>query len=324
MEIVMTLKEKYKNYFLIGAEVNTRTIKTHQELICKHFDSITCENEMKFESLRPLPDKETFIGADTIAAFAKENGLKLRGHTFVWHGQTPGWVYLEADKELLLKRMKEHITKVGEHFKEDTYCWDVVNEAIEDKKDIVMRDSFWTQIIGEDFMDYAFNYAKQVLPNQGLFYNDYNETDPVKRQKIYQRIKDMLHKGIPIGGIGMQCHINIYEPGVDQMKAAIELYATLGLRLHITEMDVSLFRFGDQSKFEEPNNELIKLQAKQYKDYFNVFREYRDVIDCVTLWGVADDATWLSNFPTRNRKNWPLLFDDNHNEKEAFYAIMDF
>lgn len=99
----MTIKEKYKNYFHIGAEVNTKTILTHRELITRHFDSITCENEMKPESLCPLPDKDTFEAADTIAAFAKENGLKLRGHTFVWHNQTPEWIYKGADRELLIR-----------------------------------------------------------------------------------------------------------------------------------------------------------------------------------------------------------------------------
>lgn len=134
----------------------------------------------------------------------------------------------------------------------------------------------------------------------------------------------MRRKGVPVDGIGMQCHINIYEPGADQMKAAIERYAALGVRLQITEMDVSLFRFDDHTVLSKPDRELLKLQARTYKEYFKVFREYHDVIDCVTLWGVADDATWLSNFPAKNRKNWPLLFGDDHEEKEALYAIMDF
>ncbi|HEX3075299.1 MAG TPA: endo-1,4-beta-xylanase [Lachnospiraceae bacterium] len=320
----MTLKEKYKDYFRVGAEVNLHTINTHKELIIKHFDSITCENETKFESLCPLPDKDTFESADAIATFAKENGILLRGHTFVWHNQTPEWVFKDADKELLLSRMKNHIQKVGKHYQDSMYCWDVVNEAIEDKTDLVLRDSQWRRIIGDDFMEYAFRYAKETLPNTPLYYNDYNEMNPVKREKIYSIVKQMKENGVPVDGIGMQCHINIYEPGVDELKAAIERYASLGVRLQFTEMDVSMFRFEDHTVLNAPSKELIQLQAKKYKEYFKVFREYHDVIDCVTLWGVADDATWLSNFPVRNRKNWPLLFDDNHEEKEAFYAIMDF
>lgn len=320
----MTLREKYKDYFHIGAEVNFRTINTHRELLLKHFDSITCENEMKFESLCPSPDRDTFTIADKIAAFAKENGILMRGHTFVWHNQTPKWVFQDADRELLLKRMKEHIEKVGGHFKRDVYCWDVVNEAVEDKTDRVLRASPWKDIIGEDFMDYAFRYAREILPDTSLYYNDYNETDPEKREKIYGLMKQLLDRGVPVDGVGMQCHINIYGPGTDELKAAIERYASLGLHLQFTEMDVSMFRFEDNTRLLEPTREMYRMQAQKYKEYFKVFREYHEVIDGVTLWGIADDATWLSNFPERNRKNWPLLFDDSHKEKEAFYAIMDF
>jgi len=173
-------------------------------------------------------------------------------------------------------------------------------------------------------MDDAFLIAREMLPDTQLFYNDYNETNPEKRDKIYQTVKGMKERGVPVDGIGMQCHNNIYGPSADDLIRTIELYAGLGVRIHITEMDISLFEFSDHSSMVKPSAEILDKQAKAYDNYFRIFREYKDYIDCVTLWGVADDATWLDHFPVRNRKNWPLLFDEEHNPKEAFYRILEF
>ncbi len=173
-------------------------------------------------------------------------------------------------------------------------------------------------------MDDVFFMAREILPGCQLFYNDYNETHPIKRGKIIETIRDMQDRGIPIDGIGMQCHCNLYEPAVDELKKSIELYAGLGLRIHVTELDISMFRSGDYSKPEKPTQRMDELHAELYEKFFRVFREYKEVIDCVTLWGVADDDTWLDNFPVHNRKNWPLLFDVEHKPKEAFHRIMNF
>lgn len=318
------LKEKYKDYFKIGAAVSSRTIDTHKDLLVKHFNSITCENETKFVRLQAKENEYQFDHADRILKFAKDNNIVMRGHTFVWHNQTPGWVFEEATKDILLKRMKDHITCVGKRYEDDFFCWDVVNEAIEDKGDAVLRKSPWVDIIGEDFMDYAFQYAREVLPNTELFYNDYNESSYPKRGKIYKAVKDMLDRGVPVDGLGLQCHWNVYSPSMDDFKRAIEQYAKLGLKIHVTEMDVSLFKFNDDTKLDKPSADLLKKQAAIYKEGFKILREYKDIVDNVTLWGVADDYTWLDHFPVRNRKNWPMLFDENHEPKEAFYAIMDF
>lgn len=318
------LMDKYKDYFKIGAAVSSRSIETHQDLLKKHFNSITCENETKFVSLQGNENEYKFDTADRMLQFAKDNNMAMRGHTFVWHNQTPRWVFEGATKDILLERMKNHILKVGKRYENDFYCWDVVNEAIEDKGDVFMRKSPWVDIIGEDFMDYAFNFAREVLPNTELFYNDYNESHYPKRDKIYKAVKDMVERGVPVDGIGLQCHWNISSPSMDDFKRAMEQYAKLGLRIHVTEMDVSLFAFEDTTKLDKPSPELLKKQAEIYKEGFKILRDYKDIVDNVTLWGVADDYTWLDHFPVRNRKNWPLLFDENHEPKEAFYAIMDF
>lgn len=318
------LKDKYKDYFKIGAEVNSWTIKSHADLITTHFNSITCENEMKPISLAPEEGRFTFERADEIYDFAVKNDLGVRGHTFVWHNQTPDWIFNVKDREELLERLKNHIAVVGGRYRDKVYCWDAVNEAIEDKTDLVLRQSKWLEKLGEHYMDDVFRIAKEVLPEKEFFYNDYNETNPVKRKKIYDTVKGMLDRGVPVDGIGMQMHINIYGPSIDELKSALELYASLNLRIHVTEMDVSMFEFNDHTRLDYPPAELIEKQAQVYADYFKVFREYKDHIDCVTLWGVADDMTWLDNFPVPRRKNWPLLFDVNHNPKEAFYRILEF
>ena len=324
MNKMIGLKDKYKDYFKIGAAVNTRTIETHAELLKAHFNCLTCENETKFASIQRIENSFNFKKSDKIVQFARDNDFAMRGHTFTWHNQTPRWVFEDVTKEGLLERLRYHMQIVGKRYEKDFYCWDVVNEAIEDKTGIFFRISPWTKIIGEDMMDYAFRFAKEILPNTALYYNDYNEALKPKRDKIYQAVKDMLDRGVPIDGVGLQCHWSIYEPSMKQIRKAIEKYAKLGLKLQVTEMDISVFSHTDHQRIEKPTERMLELQAKAYGEAFALFREYKDVIDCVTLWGVADDVTWLDNFPVYNRKNWPLLFDEEHQPKEALCRIMDF
>ncbi|ABX43367.1 endo-1,4-beta-xylanase [Lachnoclostridium phytofermentans] len=319
-----TLKEKYKDYFLIGAAVNASTIRTHGELIKDHFNSITCENEMKFSNLCPREKEYQFEKADTIVQFAKDNELKMRMHTLVWHNQTPEWVFLDTTKEGLEERLSNHIHMLGKRYGKDCYSVDVVNEAIEDKLDGFLRESSWLQGLGNDYIERAFLLAKQEMPEAKLFYNDYNETNPIKRDKIFKLIKELKEKGIPVDGIGMQCHINIYHSSMDELKEAIEKYLSLGVSIEITEMDVSMFRHEDRSEILKPTIEQYKAQARVYKECFQIFREYKNDITSVTLWGVSDDVSWLNHFPVNNRRNWPLLFDEMMKPKEAFYEIMNF
>ncbi len=318
------IKDKYASYFKIGAAVNTRTIETHKGLITTHFNCLTCENETKFISLQKQENEFDFTKADSVVRFARDHQMAMRGHTFTWHNQTPGWVFEHTTKEQLLERLRHHMLIVGQRYEKDFYCWDVVNEAIEDKSDVFYRISPWLQIIGEDFMDYAFRFAKEILPNTELYYNDYNESMVSKRDKIIKAVKGMLDRGVPVDGVGLQCHWNIYGPKLDVIKRAFEEYAKLGLKLQVTELDISMFAFEDERKREKPSFRMRKLQAKRYGEVFALFREYKEILDNVTLWGVADDFTWLDHFPVQDRKNWPLLFDEKHQPKEAFYRIMDF
>lgn len=326
---IPSLKEVYQDYFDIGAAV-APNYKNYDELLTKHFNSITAENEMKFEALQPEEGKFNFEYTDQLVNYAQENNMKVRGHTLVWHNQNSDWLFVNkdgtpVDRESLLERMKTHIHTVMERYRGKIYCWDVTNEVIADEGEELLRKSPWTEIIGDDFIDQAFKFAHEADPDAQLFYNDYNESHPLKRDKIYKLVKGLIDRDIPIHGVGLQAHWNLYDPSNDLIKQAIEKYASLGLRIHITEMDVSVFEFGDRrTDLTEPTEEMLALQAERYEGFFKIFREYSDVIDSITFWGVADDYTWLDDFPVRGRKNWPFVFDEKHQPKDSFWKIVDF
>ena len=322
------LKDVYKDDFLIGAAVNPYTITSSGKLIAEQYNSITAENEMKFESVHPEEDTYTFDKADKLVAFAREHGMKMRGHTLVWHNQTTDWLFDNGsggliDRDTLYARMASHIDTVVGRYKEDIYAWDVVNEVIADEGPELYRDSKWQQIAGDGFIAKAFELAHQADPKALLFYNDYNESNPVKREKIYTLVKSLKEQDVPIHGIGLQAHWNLYDPNLDDIRAAIERYASLGLTLQITEMDVSVFSFDDhRTDLTEPTETMLNVQAKRYERFFEVFREYKDVISGVTFWGADDSYTWLNYFPVRGRKNWPLLFDQQQQPKESFWSVI--
>lgn len=320
----VSLKEKYKDYFDIGAAVNNLTVVNDADIIKWHFSSLTCENQMKYGVIRNSDGSYSYKNADLIYNFAKENGLKMRGHNFVWHNQTALNIF-DKDENYVIESLSQHIRLMHERYGDVISVWDVVNEAIEDKSSEYLRKSPWLDKLGDDYIKTIFKTASDILPGTvGLFYNDYNEYVPEKLDKIVRMIKGVNCDEKLIDGIGMQCHVNLYYPTIDLMRKALETYASLGLRIHITEMDLSFYEFSDQSKMEEPTPELIEKHARLYGEYFALFREFRDYIDNVTLWGVTDSYTWLSYFPVKNRKNWPLLFDEEGKAKEAFYRVIDF
>jgi len=330
MSQVPKLWEVYKDYFDIGAAVNLSTIKNSEQLLQTHFNSITAENDMKFVSVHPEEKLYTFEAADQLMDFATANGKKMRGHTLVWHNQTTDWVFegengQPATREQLLARMKAHIDTVVGRYKGLIYCWDVVNEVIEDKSDVWLRDSRWLQQVGEDFIAKAFHYAHEADPNALLFYNDYNECNPEKRDKIIKLVQSLQAQDVPIHGIGLQGHWNLKGPSIEHIRAAIEKYAALGLQLQVTELDVSVFDYEDRrTDLTAPTEQMLELQAERYDQIFKLFREYKDVITAVTFWGAAEDYTWLDNFPVVGRKNWPFVFDEKHQPKESFWRITDF
>jgi endo-1,4-beta-xylanase len=330
------LKDYYQNYFLVGVAVSPRALQGPEaELILKHFNSITPENAMKMGPIHPEENKYNWKDADAIIDFAQANKLKVRGHNLVWHEQAPKWMFTDAkgdtvSKEVLLKRLKDHITAVVTRYKGKIYAWDVVNEAIADDSTQFLRDSPWYRICGEDFITKAFEYAHQADPNALLFYNDYNTERPEKVERIYRLLKKLKDARVPIHGVGLQGHWSIYEPSEKELRDAIKKYASLGLQLHYTEVDMSIYpweknrrerREGESDVFTP---ELEQKQLEQYKKIFKTFRDNKNVITSVTFWNISDKHTWLDTYPVRGRKNYPLLFDQNLQPKKVYWEVVKF
>jgi len=328
-EDIPKLREVFEPYFRIGAAVNPSTLSTQRELLARHFNSVTAENEMKFASLHPEEERYAFEDSDRIVDFAAAHGMAVRGHTLVWHNQTPPWVFRNptggaADRETLLARMKSHIETVVSRYKGLIYAWDVVNEAVSDDGGELLRPSKWLDIAGEDFIAKAFEYAHAADPQALLFYNDYNESVPEKREKICELVRSLKEREVPIHGVGLQAHWNLVHPSLDDIRQAIERYASLGVKLHVTELDVSVFLHEDRrTDLKEPEAGMLERQAERYGQIFRLFKEYGEHIESVTFWGAADDYTWLDNFPVRGRKNWPFLFDAGHRPKPSFREVVE-
>ncbi|UII23322.1 endo-1,4-beta-xylanase [Fulvivirga ligni] len=330
------LKDYYQNYFPVGVAVYPSALKGEEaKLITSEFNGMTPENVMKMGPIHPKPDEYYWKDADQIAAFAKENNLKLRGHALCWHQQTPNWLFKDSlgndvNKEELLARLKDHITTVVNRYKGTIYAWDVVNEAVADDSTMIYRDSKWHQICGKEFVAKAFEYAKAADPNAKLFYNDYNIVRPEKRERVYTFLKELIDNGVPIDGVGIQGHWSIFEPSENELKTAIEKYASLGLEVQITELDVSIYPWEKNVRERKPGEsdeytaELQKKQSKKYAMFFRVFREYKDTITGVTFWNISDKYSWLDTYPVPGRKNYPLLFDQNFNRKQAYWEVVDF
>lgn len=330
------LKDHWGKYFTMGVAVSPWALKTQEaQLITKEFSSLTPENAMKWEAIHSRPDMYYWKDADSIVAFAERNNMKLRGHTLCWHNQTPAWVFKNADgsnvsKEVLLQRLKEHITTVVSRYKGKIYAWDVVNEVISDKPDEMYRNSLWYQLCGEDFIAKAFEYAHEADPDALLFYNDYNEINPIKREKIYKLVMSLKKAGIPIHGLGLQAHWAINEPSVTQLDSTLQQFATTGLQLQITELDISVYnkehnarernRTDDDTSFTA--NKASK-QTDMYVNCFKLFAKYRKHIKAITFWNISDRRSWLDDFPVKNRKDYPLLFDRNLQRKQVYYAIQE-
>lgn len=325
----------YKDFFNMGASVTPRNLKTDEaQLLVQQFNSITAENAMKMTPLHPTENEYYWKDADSIVAFAQRNKLRLRGHTLVWHSQTPRWIYMDStgqqlSKEAMLQKLRDHIHTVVSRYKGKIYAWDVVNEVISDRADEYFRKSPWYDICGEEFVAKAFQYAHEADPDALLFYNDYNEINPVKREKIFKLVKSLKDAGIPIHGLGLQGHWAINEPSRGQLDSTLQRFAELGVQLQITELDISVYPKEHNARAKKPedyNTEFTKekeqQQLAQYKMCFELFRKYKQHITAVTFWNISDRSSWLDNFPVRGRKDYPLLFDKNLAPKKAFYEVI--
>ena len=337
------LKDAYKNYFTIGVAVNKTNVANADQmaLIKKEFNSITAENDMKPISVHPAEGVWHWEGADSIADFCRQNGIKLRGHCLCWHSQFSDWMFTDkkgkpVKKEVFYQRLREHIHAVVNRYKDVVYCWDVVNEAMSDDNrpfDFVdgklvpaspYRQSRHFKLCGDEFIAKAFEFAREADPNALLFYNDYSTVDPGKRDRIYNMVKKMKDAGVPIDGIGMQGHYNIYFPDEEQLDTAITKFSELVKHIHITELDLRTnTESGGQLMFSRGEAKpmapyISTLQEDQYNRIFRIFRKHKDVIDNVTFWNLGDRDSWLGV------NNHPLPFDENYKPKKSYSIIKDF
>jgi endo-1,4-beta-xylanase len=314
-------------YFDMGVAVKTSFFTDPQSssLIKRHFNSLTAENVMKWSTLQPTEGNFNFTEADKIIDFAVANGMKVRGHTLIWHNQTPSWVFMDgtatASKELVLQRLRAHITAVMHHFQGKVYAWDVVNEAIDDGS-ATYRESAWYAICGIDFITGAFEAARAADPEAKLFYNDYSAIGPTKRDKIYNLLVMLKNNGL-VDGIGVQGHWNIEWPSNDLITAAFEKFSSAGVEIQITELDVSVYTSNSDPESAYTSGMALD-QANAYDRFFKAFREYKSEITSITWWGLADNYTWLDDFPVSGRKNFPFLFDVKYDPKLAYFTIIDF
>lgn len=340
------LRDAYKNDFLIGAALSASIIQQQDPqlvaLINKDFNSITPENCMKWGEMRNEDGSWKWQDADAFVEFGSKHKLHMVGHTLGWHSQIPDSVFKNKDgsyisKTELAKKQKEHITTIVGRYKGKLAAWDVVNEAVGD--DNKMRDSHWYKIMGDDFLVNAFNLAHEVDPKAHLMYNDYNNERPEKRQATIDMIKRLQQRGTPIHGLGMQAHIGL-ETNMQDFEDSILAYSALGLKIHLTELDIDVLpsvwnlpvaeistRFEYKPERDPYTKglpkEIDEKLAKAYESLFKILLKHRDKIDRVTFWGVSDDASWLNDFPINGRTNYPLLLNRQHQPKAAYFRLLD-
>ncbi|THF74079.1 endo-1,4-beta-xylanase [Cohnella fermenti] len=338
---IPSVAETYADDFPIGAAVEPNQLSgLTAELLKKQVNSLVAENAMKPDAIQPSEGVFTWDRADQIVKFAMDNGMAVRFHTLVWHSQTPNWYFLdeagkpmvdetdsakrEANKKLLLKRLDTYVRTVVARYKDDIKSWDVVNEVVEPGDPDGMRASNWYLITGTDYIETAFRAAREAGGKDiKLYINDYGTDAANKRDRIYELVKTMLDKGVPIDGVGHQTHINLLSPSVDAMLASFNKFKELGLDNIITELDMSLYTWNDRSDYGEdvPQDVLLR-QAARYRELFDALKANKGLVSAVTFWGIADNHTWLSSFPI-TRTEAPFLFDKYYHAKPAFWAVVD-
>ena len=327
---IPSLYKHYEGIFEIGAAIEPEQFERggkEKSLLVDHFSSVTPENVMKWISIHPEEDKWNFGPADWLVEFALKEGKKIRGHCLIWHhpDQVADWMFTDesgnpASRELMLKRMEKHIKTVVGRYKGKVYAWDVVNEPIDTKTDDQLRHTKWYELIGPDYIEYAFRFAHEADPDALLFINEDNTQETKQMNALIKLISNLKAKGVPIHGLGMEMHITIARPTIEAIEKSIQKYRELGIVLHVTELDMSLYAQEFETLTEPPAAYLIH-QAHRYKELFNVFVKNKDLIKNVTFWGYHDGHTWLRHFP-KERLDWPLLFDDKFKVKYAYWALV--
>jgi endo-1,4-beta-xylanase len=340
------LKTVFEGEFMVGGAMNTGQFSGRnpnaEAVVLRHFNTISPENVLKWEAVHPRVDAYNFAPADAFVDFGTRNGMFVVGHTLVWHSQTPAWVFEDSagrplTRDALLARMRDHITTVVGRYRGRIRGWDVVNEAV--AEDGTLRRSKWLEIIGEDYIEKAFEYAHAADPQAELYYNEHTAWRPAKRDGVVRLVRGLLAKGIPVKAIGMQGHYGIDYPITELIDAAFAAYGSLGVKVNISELDVDMLTNPTGRQGSDIGDPLGRVEgynpwptglpivedhrlAKRYAEIFRVFRAHHELIDRVTFWGVGDRDSWLNGWPIPGRANYPLLFDRDYRPKTALEVVI--
>ncbi len=339
-----TLAEATKGKFLFGVAVNMHQVNgvnpRESELIAKEFNAIVAENCMKPQAIHPEENRYEWTDADKVVAFGEKNKQVVTGHCLIWHSQIGTWFFVDdkgkdVTPEVLKERMRQHISTIVGRYKGHIKGWDVVNEAFED--DGSYRNSKFYQILGKDFIRYAFQFAHEADPDAELYYNDYNVETSAKCDAIVKLVKELKAAGVRIDAIGSQAHMHMDTPTLENTEDSFRKIKAAGMKILITEWDISIlpnpysganisanFKYSPElDPYRDGVPDSIQQKwNKRVLDMFQLYFKYYDVIDRVTVWGLNDAVTWLNNFPIRGRTDYPLLFDRNNNRKNVVDEII--
>ncbi len=335
------LKDVFSGDFFVGAALNANQIMEQdalaKDLIPAQFNSVTAENIMKCEIIHPTWADYNFTLADKLADYSDRHQMQFIGHTLIWHSQLAPFVRQIKSPDSLDLFMKNHITTIASRYKGKVDGWDVVNEALEE--DGSMRKSIFYNLLGDAYIEKAFQYAQTAAPDAELYYNDYNIEQPAKRAGAIALIKKLKEKGIRIDGVGIQGHWSINSLNLQHIEESITAFSALGVKVMFTELDLTVLpnpwelRGADVNQNFQNNpamnpypqslpDSVNAVLADKYKALFALFLKHKESISRITFWGVSDRNSWLNNWPIRNRTNYPLVFDRNYQPKPAYYSIL--
>ena len=338
------VKDAFIGDFYMGTALNEAQIigvdVKGVETIKKHFNSIVAENCMKSEEIHPEEGVYDFTLADKFVEFGQANDMFIIGHCLIWHSQLAKWFPYDEQgnfvtPEVLKERMKDHITTIVTRYKGRIHGWDVVNEAI--LEDGSYRKSPFYQILGEEFIPLAFEYAHAADPDAELYLNDYGMNNPGRRNTYVKIANDLKARGLRIDGIGMQSHVGMDYPDMQEYEESLLAFAGTGCNVMITEWDMSALpsiNFGanisDTVAFKASLNpykeglpeDVDALWNSRMKAFMDLYLKHSDKITRITAWGVADGDSWKNDWPMEGRTDYPLLFDRDHQPKPFLKEYM--
>ena len=342
--IAMSLKDSKADSYLMGVALNTNQVAGNDSLalgiIKQHFNSIVAEDCMKSETIHPEEDVYNFGPADEFVQFGEDNNMFIVGHCLIWHSQLSPWFCVDEEgnnvsPEVLKQRMKDHIYTIVGRYKGRIQGWDVVNEGIND--DGTYRNSKFYQILGEEYIPLAFQYAHEADPDAELYYNDYSMFVPSRRDGVIKMVKNLKDRGLRIDAIGMQGHYVMGSPTPEEVEESIIKFGELETKVMFTEFDMALLPRNAQGadiSAREDGRDAVNPYADSLpenvsqewnnwmKSYFDMFERNKDVISRVSMWGLTDGDSWLNNWPIRGRTDYALLFDRDYQPKPFVVEIM--